>query len=481
MAERKFEFSDNKSHKFWNIEHSGKKVETSYGRIGGKSQATVKEFADDAKAKAHFEKLIEQKTSKGYVEVGGSTASSSSGGSMDSGGRRVFHFVSGSSSKFWAIEKKGCGLEVTYGKIGTNGQTKSKEFPTQEKADAAYEKLVSEKVSKGYVEAAGGGSEDSAGTLSPMMFATTKSTDDIGELKTFVGKRVARYKIPKDFKKDGKSAYEIYTDWDDEGEFEFMDMINSFFLCEGVEAIEAFVLGNWSCDGPEPADPIVEKMLKEKGKLQNLVALFFGDIGQEENEISWIENCELGPLINALPNLELFRVRGATGLGLSKLKHDKLRALAVESGGLDRKVVKQLSQAKLPNLEYLELWLGTSDYGGNCTVNDLQPILKGKLFPKLKYLGLRNSEIADEIAGVAASSPILQQLETLDLSLGTMTDEGAQALSALPSEISLKRLDVHHNYLSKTGVKKIKALPLTVNVRDQQSEDEWGRFVAIGE
>ena len=120
MAQRKFEYSDGKSFKFWNVERKGKTVATAYGRIGIKGQ----------------------KTTKGYEEVGGAGAS---GGTSKSGGRREFHFVSGASSKFWAIEMKGQAFDVTYGKLGTAGRTQTKEFKSAEAAEKACEKLIGEK------------------------------------------------------------------------------------------------------------------------------------------------------------------------------------------------------------------------------------------------------------------------------------------------------------------------------------------------
>ncbi len=181
-------------------------------------------------------------------------------------------------------------------------------------------------------------------------------------------------------------------------------------------------------------------LVKNKHRLPELVALFVGDIGQEENEISWIEQPDLSPLLAAFPKLELLRVKGAQGLSFDKPGHKTLRALGIESGGLGADVLRQLCRAKFPSLEHLELWLGIENYGGDCQVNDLQPILKGKLFPRLKYLGLRNSEIADEIAGVIVNAPVVRQIETLDLSLGTLTDEGAVALLDLPQNANLKRM-----------------------------------------
>ena len=70
---------------------------------------------------------------------------------------RRFELVEGKSSKFWEIELDGESFEVRWGRIGTNGQSQTKSFPTSSKAQAEHDKLVAEKVKKGYAEVASGG------------------------------------------------------------------------------------------------------------------------------------------------------------------------------------------------------------------------------------------------------------------------------------------------------------------------------------
>lgn len=65
---------------------------------------------------------------------------------------RRFELVDGTSSKFWEIDVEGKSTTVRFGKIGTNGQTQTKSFPTEAKATAERDKLVREKTGKGYVE-----------------------------------------------------------------------------------------------------------------------------------------------------------------------------------------------------------------------------------------------------------------------------------------------------------------------------------------
>ncbi len=68
---RRFEFSDSTSNKFWEVDVKGKTLNVIFGKIGTKGQSKPKDFATPEKAKAEMEKLIKEKTGKGYVEVGG--------------------------------------------------------------------------------------------------------------------------------------------------------------------------------------------------------------------------------------------------------------------------------------------------------------------------------------------------------------------------------------------------------------------------
>ncbi|OAI48010.1 hypothetical protein AYO44_08110 [Planctomycetaceae bacterium SCGC AG-212-F19] len=68
---------------------------------------------------------------------------------------RTFEFKEGKSAKFWNIELAVKAFTVTYGRLGTPGQKQTKRFPDAAKAQAAHDKLVAEKLGKGYVETSG--------------------------------------------------------------------------------------------------------------------------------------------------------------------------------------------------------------------------------------------------------------------------------------------------------------------------------------
>jgi DNA ligase-1 len=70
---RRFEFRDQKSSKFWEIEQEGAELITRWGRIGSNGQSGRKEYPSEAKAAADADKQIRSKLSKGYVEVSDET------------------------------------------------------------------------------------------------------------------------------------------------------------------------------------------------------------------------------------------------------------------------------------------------------------------------------------------------------------------------------------------------------------------------
>ena len=65
---------------------------------------------------------------------------------------RTFTYTDAKSNKFWNIELKGKSFEVTFGKVGARGQTQIKDFPDDARAQKEHDKLVAEKLAKGYVE-----------------------------------------------------------------------------------------------------------------------------------------------------------------------------------------------------------------------------------------------------------------------------------------------------------------------------------------
>lgn len=66
---RRFEFRDGASAKFWEVTRAGAAVTVRFGRLGANGQSQTKSFAGDEAAQKHLDKLVGEKTSKGYREV----------------------------------------------------------------------------------------------------------------------------------------------------------------------------------------------------------------------------------------------------------------------------------------------------------------------------------------------------------------------------------------------------------------------------
>ena len=69
---RYFELQDEKTSKFWEVTLEGVDVTVRYGKIGAAGQRQAKSLADAKAAAQHVDKLIAEKTGKGYVEAGDS-------------------------------------------------------------------------------------------------------------------------------------------------------------------------------------------------------------------------------------------------------------------------------------------------------------------------------------------------------------------------------------------------------------------------
>jgi hypothetical protein len=306
-------------------------------------------------------------------------------------------------------------------------------------------------------------------------------------LKEFAGKPVVDFPAESP-PHPGTIIYRIRVDWDDE--LTWQEKFAQFLELPEIDQTTGIVIGNWKVEYPQGApDQVIESLVASRNKLPNLEAIFLGDIIYEENEMSWIENTDISPLLTGFPELKILRVRGTDGLSLGGLNHAHLQHLAVESGGLPQRILDEVIANNLPELTHLELWLGDESYGFDFGVAALEPIFEGHNFPKLTYLGLCNSEIADALARAIVDAPILSQLEVLDLSMGTLGDEGAAALYVSDRVRQLTRLDLSHHYCSDEMMNKMLSLPIEVDMSDQEVEDVYEyngethsqRYVVVGE
>ncbi|MFI9629657.1 STM4015 family protein [Streptomyces sp. NPDC052042] len=284
------------------------------------------------------------------------------------------------------------------------------------------------------------------------------------------------------------AAWRISVDpYDDDKTWE--EAFGTFLDTVDPAGVRALIIGQWGESYEETSSYPIGLVIAAADRLTSLEAVFVGDMTMEENEISWIEQSDVTALLDAFPGLLELGVRGGSELVFSPCKHARLRALTVETGGMPAGALRGILESELPALERLDLWLGVSAYGGDADVADLAALLAGSRFPKLTHLGLRNSELQNEIAVAVASAPVVAQLRVLDLSNGTLGDEGAAALLEGQPLTHLECLDLHHHFMTEAVERRVvqELEPHGVRVDVSEREKPWddrgpaGRYTAVSE
>jgi hypothetical protein len=246
---------------------------------------------------------------------------------------------------------------------------------------------------------------------------------------------------------------------------------------------------------------VVADLVAAQRRLPNLTALLLGDCAWDEQEMVWADQsdpddlsndyvmgpklrdvllesnmyyamaCDVTPLLRAYPHLQQFGVLGHGPLHLGPIQYEHLQSLVVEGDALGDGIVDEIMRSELPHLEHLEVWLSPDDTRDepDHMLEFLAPLFTGVLFPKLCYLGLRDTDISDEIALALAQSPLIERLRELDLSLGTLSDEGAEALIACPAVRTLEKLDIHHHYCSPEMIRQLQELGISLDASEPRT------------
>ena len=345
--------------------------------------------------------------------------------------KRVFIFRDFKSQKFWSIDVCGSSFTVNYGKLGSEGQTQVKEFSSPEEAEQSAEKLIKEKLNKGYVE--------------------------------------TREEEAKEMKVEAKRFALSYDEFENEEK-----LLDKILKDKHLSEYKQLTIGCWDYECEDCAD-LVKGIVEHKDKFEHLEGLFWGDIDQEEQEISWIEQTNLSPMLDIMPHLKELKIKGTNNLRLGQTSRPELRSLEIISGGLPSEVVDDIVKSDYPNLEKLILYVGVVDYGFDGSLDVFRPLLSKEKFPRLTCLGLVNAEEEDQVVEMLLSCDLLPQLKVLDISAGVLTDKGAQLLLDNREKIAhLELINMRYNYLTKEMCKRLhEELPMKVDTSDRQDAEEY--------
>jgi predicted DNA-binding WGR domain protein len=548
MTKRYFEFVEGTSAKFWEVWIDGTQVLTRYGKIGANGQTTIKDEGSAAAAQKLYDKLVKEKTGKGYVEKGGGTSSAASvpaaaapvaptaapskaakpkaepakaapaahtrADVVVEPGFRRFEFVEGSSSKFWEVKVEGEQQIVRYGKIGTAGQTKEKDFDSAGEAKTDTKKLIAEKTGKGYVEV---GVEPGVPRNPELEAAIVDG--DASAWRVFADWLIAQgepwgeviaasLQGKPDTAKQDAAAKELLGGM--EGTIEWvngvighldlqpMDVEEEGQMEETLERILKHPAGHFARKltlGLPPHEDLQWHMeglveaIANAGPLPLLETLDMSPDSEHMDQPSWRRVGDVGPIWRAAPNLRELLLQGSAGsddgtkIDFGTIEAPRLELLIFRSGGLDKKAPLQLGAAKLPKLKRLDLLFGRDDYGCNSTVASLAGLLGGDGLPALERLGLMNSEWEEPLIAAVAKSKILPRLKVVDFSMGVLDGAATKALLTFADKFKhLDELILDDNYFSEEDQATLKAaLPNARFGEQKDDEDPEYRYTTIGE
>ncbi len=260
------------------------------------------------------------------------------------------------------------------------------------------------------------------------------------------------------------------------------ELLPALLMCSAARFIEGLTLGLWVADDENDYSSAYESIV-QTGPHPWLQRLFIGDfVYPDETEISWTMVGNVAKVLPFLPNLKSLKLRGSD-VGLAPLKHERLEALSIESGGVGEAAVKAIGHAQLPSLKKLEVWLGTEDYGGGGSIDLLDPLFEGDGYPKLETLGLMNGEYPADILSQLQGSKLLPRLKAIDLSMSVLQDDDVAPLVSEDDKFQhLERIDLSEGFLSEDMQATLEKLyEGKIILSEQRTEEDYGYYTVVGE
>jgi uncharacterized protein (TIGR02996 family) len=443
--------------------------------------------------------------------------------------KRVFAL----DDKFWEVWVDGVTMYTRSGKVGSNGQTKLKKLGSSKEVAAELERVVKEKTKQGFVEnvateaaaAPAAIAEHRNPTLEKAILANPEDADAYSVYGDWLheqgdprGELIALMLANK-----GKAAQALlekhaayflgplaahvhcYDDWPRRSDrreafrwkYGFIHgarlahdyYANSEFkgsLREVLELLLAHPSGKFLTQlimnyNKDPSEDTLQDLIDVLAK-RAPPTLREIEIGDDVSQISWYHVGDLGPLWKGVPNLATLKIH-AGSFSLGNIQAPSLVRAEFITGGLSKAAAKSIAKASWPKIEYLDVYYGDDQYGGDASIADVRPLLDRKDLTALRHLGLMNSMFADELADAIGGANVIRGLRELDLSHGIMTDDGARALAATRDKLAhLEVLNVSENYLTRDGIKALKGCAKKVIADSQKDDDDPEyRMVSVAE
>jgi uncharacterized protein (TIGR02996 family) len=456
---------------------------------------------------------------------------------------RTFEFKDGKSNKFWNIELSGKAFTVTFGRIGTAGQTQEKSFPSEAAARAAHDKLVAEKTGKGYVETSAGGVGAAApagsGSGKALENAILANPEDLGAHAAYAdwlieqgdprGEFIQVQLALEDPKTPGGKRKELA-----EREEKLLEAHRDQWLGDLAELfaegdVEAEFARGWLSSLQIPDLNVALSRALAKAPLARLLRrLAINDTAYEE-EGEYEEGSDipegadtpsLHPLLRChLSNVRVFQLGnldeaedfnchmdGETAVDFVK-KMPRIEELYLLAHQVDTKALFGLKT--LENLRVLQVYHVADTYAletlaknpalGKLThllchphameedeayigLKGVKALVHAPHLTSLTHLRLRLCDMGDAGIQEIVKSGILKRLKVLDLRNGLVTDDGAKALAGCAELRNLESLDLSRNRLTDAGIALLKKTGIQVAANEQwQGDDDDQEYLYEGD
>jgi uncharacterized protein (TIGR02996 family) len=465
-GKRTFEYSDATSHKFWNIERQGTSITVNYGRIGSAGQTQLKSFSDEARAQKEYDKLIAEKTGKGYRETTPSAAPKTMTLRDSLEQELVENPDDLASHMAYAdyLTDQGDPLG-DFIRVQLALEDVGKSSAERNKLKAQEAKLLKEHA------------RIWLGELAQFIF-DQKKKKNYGELEI---------------------QYQFHRGWlhTIEAKNYTVEFVRILARAPQLRLLSRLVLaenayedeGEYVPGDDLPKDTYNPQLypLVRCPYLTNVKTLIVGEqmTPQEENEaedggFSCHTQAEgVVGIIKLMPKLEelyllahdvdakqLFSLKTLNPLRVLLLYHNNSYPLHL--------LAKNTSLGNLTHL--LCHPHAMDDENPYIRLPELRAITRSTELRSLTHLRLRLSDMGDKGVREIVDSGILKRLRVLDLRHGRITDSGAQLFAACPDLKNLELLDLYHNCLTDAGANALKTTGVKVNTENQwnPSNDEYG-------
>lgn len=495
MSKRYFEFSDGKSNKFWEVWMEGTQVLTRYGKIGANGAVTTKDEGSPEKAQKLFDKLVKEKTGKGYVEKAAQVVAEAP--PLDeaalAGHLKKLETATGDDAfAVFADWLQSAGHP--WGRLIANQQA-------QEKASGA-QRAELEKEEKTLLREHG-----------------AVLTGNLQRIKgtTFEWKngfmRTAVVCAPGDGAALAKNLDVLLA-------LPTARLLTTLVLDPQPESLAT--QRDWDASVENIVEGLVEVLPKLAALPPRITTISLGALTPTSASayVALPAFSELSKALARFPNVVLTgSIDGPTPLTLPNVKRLEVRFASANAGSLSA-----LATSTLPKLEHLSVSIGGI---ANCVLDDAIPardwdeddedalrypetfpvgtlddlevydlerevsasalgtFLGAKWPSSLTSLGITNAVLDDEMVWAIADSPFLKSLTALDLSGGALDDTKAKSLITAKDRFShLSVLNLERNLLSDEGAKQVKAALPNAQVgrqREGSEPDFFMRYVATME